>query len=60
MDFTKYAQGTAALAHSPRTSKNYDHIMDPYIRRYHITKIGLSSLTYGLLAHLLKTMAENM
>lgn len=65
MDFTQYAQGqsqTPTIAQNPSTSKpqNYDHITDPYIRRYHITKIALQSLSYGILAHLSKTLIENM
>ena len=43
-----------------KESKNYDHMLDPYIRRYHIVKIALKSIGYGIMVHAGKTMVENM
>lgn len=59
MDFTAYAsRGSTSVAPPIKTSEkkgtNYDHYTDPYIRRYHIIKIGLQSLSMGLMGHLTK------
>lgn len=59
MDFTAYAStGSTSTTPSIKTADNkgtnYDHYTDPYIRRYHIIKIGLESLSIGLMGHLTK------
>ena len=61
MDFNKYAKGvTGGASGMKKGTHNYDHLMDPYIRRYHIVKVGLQSLVYGLMVHAGKSMVENM
>lgn len=59
MDFTSFASNTSTSA--PKTSQigiktnnNLDHYTDPYIRRYHMIKIGLQSLSIGLMGNLTK------
>lgn len=62
MDFTSYAKKDSINVTETKTqnAKNYDHFVDPYIRRYHINKIAVKSLSLGLLVYMAKSIAENL
>lgn len=64
MNFTGFASTPTQTATVPlpisslnkKQPRNYDHFIDPYIRRYHITKIAIKSLSYGLITYITKSI----
>jgi hypothetical protein len=40
--------------------QNIDHLIDPYIRRYYLTKCAINSAGLGFLTHIVKIFIENM